>query len=105
MGFSQGAATAFALTMQHPDLVQGIAGLVGFVPEDCETPQYLNALKELPVFMAVGKQDQFIPYDRALQCAHTLRRAGATLAYYEYNTGHKLNNQGMNDLRTWWASR
>jgi len=105
MGFSQGAATSFAITMRHPGLVQAIAGLVGFLPGDCRQPLYLEALRELPIFMAVGKNDPLIPYEQTLICAQTLRQADVQLTYHEYNTGHKLNAQGFKDLQAWWAER
>lgn len=104
MGFSQGAAVAYATAMRHPGLVQGVAGLVGFIPQDCDTHN-LSALRDLPIFMAVGKKDPLIPYEKALNCAQMLREAGAALEYQEYDTGHKLNAQGMRDLAKWLATR
>jgi phospholipase/carboxylesterase len=105
MGFSQGAATAYATALRHPGLVQGIAGLVGFVPEECGDAVNVAALEGLPLFMAVGKEDPLIPYARSAACAQTLHAAGAELEYHEYNTGHRLNARGMRDLREWWANR
>ena len=105
MGFSQGAATAYATAMQQPDLVKGIAGLVGFVPVACEEAIDTLALLDLPIFMAVGKEDPLIPFERAENCARTLRATGADLTYREYDTGHRLNAQGMRDLTAWWQAR
>lgn len=105
MGFSQGAATAYATAMSHPGLVQGIAGLVGFVPVESNAAVETRALKGLPIFMAVGKEDTLIPFKRTQSCAQTLRMAGADLDYHEYETGHRLNAQGMRDLRAWWGDR
>jgi phospholipase/carboxylesterase len=105
MGFSQGAATAYATAMQHPGLVQGIAGLVGFVPGECGQMEETAVLHDLPIFMAVGKQDPTIPYEQSLKCAETLRKAGAALTYNEYDTGHKLNAQGVRDLKAWWKAQ
>lgn len=102
MGFSQGAATAYATAMRQPGLVQGIAGLVGFVPGECGDAVKTAVLRDLPIFMAVGKQDPLIPYERAQACAQTLTEAGANLNYHDYETGHKLNAQGMRDLKAWW---
>jgi phospholipase/carboxylesterase len=105
MGFSQGAATAYATAMRQPGLVQGIAGLVGFVPVECDAALETNPLKGLPIFMAVGKEDPRIPWARAQACAQTLRAAGAKVEYHEYDTGHKVNVQGMRDLKQWWRER
>lgn len=105
MGFSQGAATAYATALRHPRLVQGIAGLVGFVPEECGAELETAVLRDLPIFMAVGREDPLIPYERAQACAQTLRAAQADLTLREYDTGHRLNAAGMHDLRDWWLAR
>jgi phospholipase/carboxylesterase len=105
MGFSQGAATAYATAMGHPGIVRGIAGLVGFVPVQCGAAVETAALKGLPIFMAVGKKDPYIPHSQTKSCARTLLDTGADLAYHEYETGHRLNGQGMRDLKAWWVER
>jgi phospholipase/carboxylesterase len=105
MGFSQGAATAYAVAMRHPGLVQGIAGLVGFIPTRCDSALEESPLVDLPIFMAVGKRDPLIPPERAAGCAQTLVMAGSNLEYHEYDTGHKLNATGMADLTAWWSER
>jgi phospholipase/carboxylesterase len=101
MGFSQGAAAAYAVAINRPGLVKAIAGLVGFIPGDCGGPEGRAALRGLPIFMAVGKEDERIPYERAQSCAELLRQVGADLSYHEYDTGHRLNADGMRDLRAW----
>lgn len=105
MGFSQGAATALATALRHPELVQGIAVLVGFMPIESNAALETGSLEGLPIFMAAGKEDRRIPYDVSKASAQTLRNAGAELEYKEYDTGHKLNAQGMRDLKQWWAEQ
>jgi phospholipase/carboxylesterase len=105
MGFSQGAATAYATAMRHPGLVRGIAGLVGFVPVESDAAIETRVLRELPIYIAVGKEDPFIPISRARGCAETLRASGADLAYHEYEAGHRISAQGMRDLKAWWVQR
>jgi phospholipase/carboxylesterase len=105
MGFSQGAAAAYAVAMNHPKAVRGIAGLVGFVPVQCDAAVETAVLRDLPIFMAVGVEDPYIPHSRAQNCAQTLRDTGADLTYREYQTGHRLNAQGVRDLKAWWAEQ
>jgi phospholipase/carboxylesterase len=105
MGFSQGAAAAFALALDDPERARGIAGVVGFVPEECETAVAPRPLEGLPMFMAVGKDDQMVPYEIAQKSCEVIENAGADLEYHEYDTGHKLNAQGMKDLKQWWQRR
>jgi phospholipase/carboxylesterase len=102
MGFSQGAALAYAVAMRQPGLVQGIAGLVGFLPEECGVGE-TAVLRDLPIFMAVGKEDPLIPYLRARACAEALEAAGAALTYGEYEMGHRLNAAATRDLKAWWG--
>jgi phospholipase/carboxylesterase len=105
MGFSQGAATAYATAFHYPERVQGIAGLVGFVPSEAEAAVGKRPLAGLPVHVAVGRQDERIPLAKSRQSADLLRQAGADLAYHEYETGHRLNSPGMRDLEAWWQKR
>lgn len=105
MGFSQGAATAYLTAMQHPGSVQGIAGLVGFMPEGAENIVANAPLRNVPVFMAVGEQDSSIPLELSRNCGRVIRTAGAWLEYREYRTGHRLNRTGMDKLQAWWRDR
>ncbi len=105
MGFSQGAATAYATAMRHPGRIKGIAGLVGFVPGSCGDEVRLAPLAGLPILMIAGRKDPLIPLARTRECARVLGAAGADLDYREYDMGHKLSVQGIRDLRQWWRDR
>jgi predicted esterase len=104
MGFSQGAAAAYATAIRNPGLIRGIAGIVGFMPV---MPDALDAapLSGLPIFVAVGRRDPLIPPEIAQACERTLRVAGARLEYHAYDTGHKLDVRGMQALKQWWKER
>ena len=60
LGFSQGAATAFALAMLRPGTVAGIGSLVGFAPEAPKPLVDTHPLADLPVFMAAGTADPLV---------------------------------------------
>lgn len=105
MGFSQGAAAAFALAIRVPEKFQGIASLVGFMPRQVDEAIETARLADLSVFMVVGKQDEQIPLEIARECGKIVRAAGAYLEYREYETGHKLNGAAMRKLKSWWAER
>lgn len=105
MGFSQGAAVSFATAIHQPELIKGIASLVGFMPRGAETAVETARLADLPVFMAAGTKDERIPLAIAQESAKAVRAAGAFLEYREYDTGHKLNGAGMSKLKQWWVER
>ena len=101
LGFSQGAAAAYATAMRHPGLVKGIAGLVGFTPFR-NRDLLPRPLENLPIFVAVGKKDERVRLTISRFGRNQLLSAGANLTYREYDVGHKLNGQGMRDLKAWW---
>lgn len=102
LGFSQGAAVSYTYAMRHPNLVQGIAGLVGLMPKGVMDDPDLKNLRDMPVMMMIGRNDDTVPPEIAYECATALIHAGTRLDYREYDTGHKLNGQGMRDLKQWW---
>jgi phospholipase/carboxylesterase len=104
MGFSQGAAVAISLALRDPHLVRGIASLVGFAPR-VGSAAIEGVLNDMPVFMAVSTEDMRVPIEESQRSAELLRRAGATLTYETYPTGHKISREGMKDLKKWWVSR
>jgi phospholipase/carboxylesterase len=104
MGFSQGAAVACATALRRPELARGVAGLVGFAP-NASAAEVAGRLAALPVFMAVGLRDETVPYEVAQRAADLWRAAGADLEYHEYQTGHKMTAEGIDDLRRWFSTR
>ena len=101
LGFSQGAATAFATAVSQPELFKGVASLVGFIPELDDVLISSKPLKKLSVFMTAGDQDDRIPVQIANRSRDIVQSAGADLRWEMYSVGHKLNSQGMRDLGAW----
>ena len=102
LAFSQGAAMAYTFTMRNNFAVRGIAALVGLIAADAAKHPEISNLRDVPVFMAVGRKDDTVPLSVARSCAHAVIAGGARLDYREYDTGHKLNVRGMRDLSSWW---
>ncbi len=108
IGFSQGAAAAFALALrltgegQTAPRPRGIASLVGFMPEGAPEAFASRApLAGLSTFMAVGQRDPLVPLAHGRSAAEAARVLGADLHYQEYEAGHKLPSRGMSDLAKW----
>ena len=105
LGFSQGAAVSYSYARRYANKVKGIAGLVGLTTSNAANSADIVNLRDLPIFMAVGRRDETVPMPIARQCANALIAGGARLDYREYNTGHKLNSRGMRDLAAWWRDQ
>jgi phospholipase/carboxylesterase len=95
MGFSQGAALAFA-AVQAGIEVEGIISLAGFVPRGD-----LTVFRELPVFWGHGTLDELVPIERAREDVKRLLDAVAQVHFCETEVGHKLGIECTRGLKTW----
>lgn len=101
MGFSQGAALAYALLLAHPHLCNGVAALAGFVPAPAQPWATPGRLQGKPVFIAHGTQDPTVPLADADLAQTLMQASGATVTYVTDPTGHKVGAQGMRALKAW----
>jgi phospholipase/carboxylesterase len=98
MGFSNGAAMAFAAAMT-PLTVQpaGIIAIAGHVPRGG-----LEPLRQIPIYWGHGSKDPFIPAAEAQSDVARLERIGANIQYCEADVGHKLGAECLTDLKHWY---
>lgn len=91
IGFSQGAVMAAAFMLLHPQEVDRLGFLSGFLPGD--TPQFIsnNHISGKNVFIAHGSQDKTVPIEKARQTVQWLTQWGATVTYCEAPVGHRLS--------------
>jgi phospholipase/carboxylesterase len=91
IGFSQGAALSSMLALLHPDRIDRLAALAGFLPEDAASLVTSKPLEGKKVFIAHGTRDDRVPVERARQAVEQLKQAGAQVTYCEEDVGHKLS--------------
>jgi phospholipase/carboxylesterase len=63
IGFSQGAALSNTLALLHPERIQALAALSGFMPRGAEDLFGRRPLVGKSVFIAHGRQDYMIPVE------------------------------------------
>jgi len=90
MGFSQGAAMAYLLSLHYPARVRKLAALSGFLPEGLVEPAG-NVLKGKQIFVSHGHQDEMVPVERARGAVAQLKAWGAEVTYCESDAAHKVN--------------
>ncbi|MGE5124555.1 MAG: alpha/beta hydrolase [Acidobacteriaceae bacterium] len=102
LGFSQGSAFAYSITILHPGRVASLAGLSGFLPEGASQNLPGARLAALPVFIAHGIRDNHVPVDRARKSVQLLQQAGAQVTYCEDDVGHKLSARCFHGLEAFY---
>lgn len=98
MGFSQGAAMAYALAAYHPLPVKHLVALAGFLPPDNPMPGRYSELRGKKIYIAHGTQDETVPVTLAQEAKRTLQAAGADVTYCESEVGHKLSAECLKGL-------
>ena len=102
IGFSQGAAFTLFCGLTHPKMFHGLSGLCGFIDYN----KILNELdteeiKNLNIFIGNGIIDEVIPIHLGRRTERGLKRLGLKPVYKEYNMGHTISNDCLNDLISW----
>lgn len=103
VGFSQGAALAYALALQHPAMVANLVGLSGFLPQGAAALARNRPLLGKRVFIAHGTLDDQVPVTMARQAVEILEQAGAQVSYCEDHVGHKLSASCFRGLENFFA--
>jgi phospholipase/carboxylesterase len=102
IGFSQGAALAYSMTLISPERVTSVGGLSGFLPDGAFSWLKPDRLKGLPAFIAHGTEDELVPIERARMSVGSMQDAGAIVTYCEDNVGHKLSAKCFRGLEAFY---
>lgn len=92
IGFSQGAALAYAFCLAHPERVNALAGLSGFLPYGYKLEKVDNQLHGKPVFIAHGTRDSIVPIEFAQLAVEFFTKAEGEVTYCVDEVGHKLSS-------------
>lgn len=103
MGFSQGAALAYSYALIHPERVDRLAGLAGFMPEGVEVMIQKQPLRGKTVFVGHGSLDERVPVALARKAVDLLQVAGAQVTYCEDEIGHKLSAGCFRGLESYFS--
>jgi phospholipase/carboxylesterase len=93
-GFSQGGMMAIDVGFRTKQKVAGIVVMSGAIYEEGKPP-----LRELPVLIIHGTQDDMIPVMGARRTRHILEEHGVRPEYYEFPMGHHVTPESMDVVR------
>jgi phospholipase/carboxylesterase len=99
LGFSQGGVMAYNLALRQPERFAALVAISSwFPPELAAKAVNSEALEQLPTLIQHGSRDEAIDVSRARQSVESLRALKLPLVYREYDCGHEITAQGLQDL-------
>ena len=104
IGFSQGAALCYVMTLLNPNQIGRVACLSGFLPTLPENLIKPDSLSGKSFFIAHGCMDEMVPVEEARTAAEIVKEAGAKVIYCEDDVGHKLGLSCFNGLENFFSS-
>ena len=105
-GFSQGAAIALHTGLRHLPQLGGIVALSGYLPlaETLAHDGYAMP-KNIPIFMAHGRDDTVVPFATGQASADILRKQSYQLEWQEYAMSHSVCTEEIRDIENWLAGQ
>lgn len=100
LGFSQGAILSWAVGLSHPERIDKIISLSGYVNENIFS-YAKEGLDQLRIFSSHGTQDPILPVEWARKGVALLMEKKLEVDYKEYPAGHGINQDNFTDLLSW----
>lgn len=103
-GFSMGTMMSYAMALTKPVLIHGVMANSGYVPEETDLVFQWNKVKSKPFFVSHGRYDPVIPVAYGQRARELLVKAEAKLTYREYDMGHQISEEALNDMMAWMSN-
>jgi len=101
-GFSQGGAIALQTALRHGERLAGVLALSTYLPlPDTVEREAGPANRDLPIFMAHGRQDPVIPLSLATRSRDTLVSLGYEVEWHDYPMPHSVCAEEIADIARW----
>jgi len=102
MGFSQGASMSLNVMLSAPELLAGVVAMSGFLlPNAGEHPLTGDRVKDFPVMVVHGLDDDLVPVAQGRACRDALSDLHVALTYREYPMGHQTTDESLDDVSQW----
>jgi phospholipase/carboxylesterase len=101
-GISEGAEVAYRVGLGLADKIAGIIALNGQIPKAAGMPLFrLGAVRNLPVLIGHGLENEKIPFTSAQRDHRLLYAAGADVKLLGYPTNHAVHPNMLRDVNRW----
>ncbi|MBK9314327.1 MAG: alpha/beta fold hydrolase [Acidobacteria bacterium] len=106
MGFSQGAMMSLSTALNSPGTVAGVVAMSGrLLPQTAAQVKDPDALFGLPIFVLHGTRDMVLPVHHGRATRDLLTSLPVDLQYREYEMGHEVSAQSLEDIAEWLKAR
>jgi phospholipase/carboxylesterase len=93
----------YSFTLLHPERINAVVGLSGFLPDGVMPYIREHPLIDKPIFVTHGTQDELVPIERARRSVELLQEAGAQVTFCEDDVGHKLSADCFQGMQRFFA--
>ena len=101
-GFSQGCAVALLAGLRFPERLAGLAGMSGYLPLAQHTAaERAPANRDVPVFLAHGRNDGVVPLARGSASRDALIALGHDVQWHDYPMEHSVCIEEVQALDAW----
>lgn len=100
-GFDDGGTMAFRIAMQFPQYFAGVISLCGTFPLGQMSLRQLDAVRQLPCLMCVGRDSLVFPPTEAARQMTLFHTAGMSVTVRKYPCRQELSTHMLEDLNRW----
>jgi phospholipase/carboxylesterase len=101
-GFSQGCAMTLLTGLRAPQRLAGLLCMSGYLPLAATTAAERSAAsRDVPVFLAHGRQDPVVPFQRGVETRDALLALGHPVEWHEYPMQHSVCQEEIDDMQAW----
>ncbi|MDR1384911.1 MAG: hypothetical protein LBJ67_13845 [Planctomycetaceae bacterium] len=104
-GFGDGGTMAFRVAMRFPQYFAGVISLCGAFPQGTMSLGQLNAVRQLPCLMCVGRDSPIFPPSEAAKQMTLFHTAGMVMTVRQYPCRHELSIQMLEEVNRWMMER
>lgn len=106
LGFSQGSILGYAIALSHPDRINTLVALSGYINHDLLEAAYeTKDHSQVQVYASHGQMDMVIPPAWAQQTPGFLESIGVRHTYEEFPAGHGVSPENFASFKKWLESR
>ncbi len=96
LGFSQGCAMTYATGLKYPDEFDGLMCFGGWLNTEWIGLDKIASAKDLPVFIAHGREDKSVGFDEGARANEELTSAGYAVEFFEFDGAHTVPVDALN---------